>query len=65
MKFIKVHSPDHDLYLVNMSLIESIQTKPNGNTVLYLQGYKKCPGYVCVETVDEIYALINAAQRAL
>lgn len=60
MKFIKVHSPDHDSYLVNVAYIESVQPILEDKSLMFLYGYKKCFFFECLESVDEIYALINA-----
>ena len=62
MQFIKVHNLLLESYLINLDEIESIERTEGGNTRLYLKGryrYHTCPAYVCVESIDEIFAMIN------
>ena len=65
MQFIKVHGLNLESYLINIDEIESVSTTKGGNTCLFLKGrfrfrHRPCPAYVCVESIDEIFAMINA-----
>ena len=62
MQFIKVHKLNLESYLINIDEIESISTTKGGNTCLFVKGNFRCrfaPCYVCVESIDEIFAMIN------
>ena len=57
MQFIKVHSLSLESYLVNIDAIDIVSQTKGGNTCLFL---KSRPACICVESIDEIFAMINA-----
>ena len=62
MQFIKVHGLNLESYLINIDEIESITQTKGGNTCLFLKDryrYHSGPAYACVESIDEIFAMIN------
>lgn len=52
--FIELHDLENNPYILNMSVIESIMTDENGNTVIYPADQSSIMYYKARESYDEI-----------
>ena len=52
--FIELHTLEGDPYILNMSIIESIDVDKDGNTIIYPVGQNEIYYYKVKESYDEV-----------